>query len=223
MSFWKRLFGSQNNSENGKLSSGLDQWFDKIDVEIPKGNQQIVEIVKATKKNRMDYESSCGYLQSIGHLRAGEIPQRPKSKPRYDDEELGFSFFREFYTGKDFSNLTLSRTFFGKSELENCSFLNTDLSESVLCWNDFINVDFSYADISNADLRASDFETVIFRNANLSKADLRLSNYAACDFQDAIMKGAILSKDMNVDLRLSESQIAEIDWRDDGGIEPDGG
>ena len=119
------------------------------------------------KRERIDYNSSISYLKEIGCLGAKESPKLPKQMPRYDDEELGFSFFREGYEGSDFSNMTLNRTFFGKSEFVDCSFLNTDLSESVLCYCDYIRVDFSESNLSNSDLRASIFEDCIFENANM--------------------------------------------------------
>jgi len=66
-------------------------------------------------------------------------------------------FFRTRVSDDKFENLTLPRTFFGRSEIRDMSFRGTDLSESTLCWNDFIAVDFSDCDLSNGDLRASLF------------------------------------------------------------------
>ena len=43
------------------------------------------------------------------------------------------------------SALDLRRTFVGRSEVSDVSFVHADLSESNFCWNDFISVDFSEA------------------------------------------------------------------------------
>jgi uncharacterized protein YjbI with pentapeptide repeats len=69
----------------------------------------------------------------------------------------------------DFSDLTLPRTFFGRSELDGTAFRNTDLTESNLCWNDFNGVG----------------------------ADLRRSSFTGCIFEGALLKGAGMPKGKN--------------------------
>ncbi len=69
-------------------------------------------------------------------------------------------------------NLTLPRTYFGRSQIGPVSFENTDISESTLCWNDFSDVDFTDADLSQCDMRASQFTGVTFVRTNLRYADL---------------------------------------------------
>jgi BTB/POZ domain-containing protein KCTD9 len=144
--------------------------------------------------NRKTYEESCELLQKLGYLEQGKIPPVPDRRPQYDDQEpLGVSFFRTAVTQGDLENLTLPRTFFGRSAVGPVSFKNTDLSESSLCWNDFNEVDFTDADLPRSDLRASIFENVVFVRANLSGADMRHSNFLACDFTDADLRGVKLT------------------------------
>jgi uncharacterized protein YjbI with pentapeptide repeats len=121
------------------------------------------------------------------------------------------------------ANLTLPRTFFGRSEISSISFRNTDLSESTLCWNDFIEVDFTDADLSVADLRASLFKRVAFVRANLRNADLRRSNFKECDFTAADMAGAKLTWKQGEGIHLSDEQWRVIDWQESDGDEPPGG
>lgn len=165
---------------------------------------------------RLDYEASCRKLNIV------PPPPLPKNRPRYDDEILGFSFFRELVDG-DFSGMTLPRTFFGRSEFENASFVGTDLTESTLCWNDFIGVDFSLANLSHCDLRASLFDNVTFADGILDGADLRRSNFVNCCFEGTSMKGAILTRKVGNALRLSSDQTAEMSWTIEEGEEPAGG
>jgi len=166
---------------------------------------------------RLDYEASCG------RLNLSPAPPIPKHRPRYDDDEpLGVQFFRSLVDG-DHSGLTLPRTYFGRSEIKDASFFNTDLRESNLCWNDFIDVDFGESDLSQSDLRASAFENVSFVRSNLEGADLRRSDFINCRFDGASMKGAILSRRVGKAVRLSLFQRMSIRWTDDDGDEPDGG
>jgi uncharacterized protein YjbI with pentapeptide repeats len=120
-------------------------------------------------------------------------------------------------------NLTIPRTFFGRSEISSLSFMNTDLSESTLCWNDFIEVDFTDADLSGADLRASIFRQVAFVRANLRNADLRHSTLKECDFTDADMAVAKLTRKRGEGIHLSDEQRKVIDWQEGDGDEPLGG
>src|ERR1035438_7764265 len=108
--------------------------------------------MSSERATRLSYEDSCRLLQRIGYPDAGAegvIPPIPDHRPQCDDEApLGVSFFRTFVGESALENLTLSRTFFGKSEVGPVSFKNTDLSESTLCWNDFNGVNFTDADLS---------------------------------------------------------------------------
>ncbi len=175
------------------------------------------------RSTRSSYEESCKKLQEQGHLEQGKIPPMPPRKPRYDDEEpLGVNFFRTKLEG-DLSNLTLPRTFFGRSLVTQASFCNTDLSESTFCWNDFDQVDFSDSNLNGSDLRASHFVQTVFRGANLQQCDLRRSGFDGCDFTDADMRGAKLTRADAQRLALSREQLESIDWQDDDGEEPDGG
>ncbi|WP_217473774.1 pentapeptide repeat-containing protein [Burkholderia lata] len=134
------------------------------------------------------------------------------------------SFFRVFLGDReDMSNLTLPRTFFGRSEFSGVCFFNTELTESNLCWNDFIDVDFSNAVLTRSDLRASLFDRVRFTGADLSFADLRQSSFVQCDFGEAIMTGVIMTQAGGKTLELSEKQRQEIAWTDNEGPEPAGG
>ena len=166
---------------------------------------------------RLDYKASCQKLN------LDPIPPIPDRRPSYnDDEPLGFSFFRELVEG-DYSNLTLPRTFFGRSEIREATFFNTDLKESTLCWNDFMEVDFGKAILSHSDLRAALFENVSFANCDLSFSDLRRSSFINCNFEGANLKGAVLTKEMGKALTFSPSQRSQITWVDDDGPEPEGG
>jgi hypothetical protein len=176
------------------------------------------------RQPRLTYEESCRILQSRQLLGGGDIPPIPDRRPQYDDEEpLGVNFFRTFVSEGDLENLTLRRTFVGRSKVGPISLKNTDLSESTLCWNDFNEVDFTDADLSQSDLRASIFNRVKFVRANLREADLRRSTFAGCDFTGADMKGAKLTGDQGTRLGLSKEQKAGVDWQDRDGEEPGGG
>lgn len=170
---------------------------------------------------RLPYEESCEKLKP---KYLAETPALPDRMPRFDDNEPGLSFYRTLVgDGDDFSNLTIPRTFFGRSEISDVSFRNSDLSQSCLCWNDFIDVDFSEADLGGADLRSSIFERVRFNNANLKGADLRHSSFEDCDFHGADLSDAVLSRSQKDLLALTTSQENVIDWRSRAGPEPDGG
>jgi hypothetical protein len=195
---------------------------------------------------RLSYEESCKFLQRHNHLGGGVegvIPPMPDHRPQFDDStSIGVRFFRTWVgVGRPFGlepsspedwedvaehaleNLTLPRTFVGRSEIGPISFKNTDLSESTLCWNDFIEVNFTDADLSGSDLRASIFKRVAFVRANLRTADLRRSGFEACDFTDADMAGAKLTRKQGEGIRLSDEQRKVIDWQESDGDEPPGG
>lgn len=173
---------------------------------------------------RWNYEQSCRRLQELGWLDAGDVPPMPARPPRHDDEELevAIRFFRTRVSG-DFSNMTLPRTFFGRSEIAAASFRNTDLSESILCWNDFIGVDFTDASLRGSDLRASIFNGVHFSRSDVRDADLRRSRFHECDFTDADFRGAKLTRPLGAALRLSPRQLESVAWQDSDGEEPSGG
>jgi BTB/POZ domain-containing protein KCTD9 len=172
---------------------------------------------------RLGYEESCRRLQPR-HLDSGAIPPLPARVPQSDDEVLGVSFFRTLVDGTDdLANLTLPRTFFGRSEIAGASFRNTDLSESNLCWNDFIDVDFTHGRLAGSDLRASRFAQVRFISSDLARADLRQSLFEECVFKDATMAGTVLTSAQGRRMPLSDRQRAEIAWTDDDGPEPMGG
>lgn len=174
--------------------------------------------------DRKSYRESCLLLQKIGQLEDDQFPEIPKQRPRYDDPEpLGVSFFRTSIENETLANLTLPRTFFGRSEFRNVSFSNTDLSESTLCWNDFIRVDFSNSILSKSDLRSAVYKSVRFDRADLSNTDLRHSSFENCSFIETDFSGAIATPKFRTTILLSQKQIEQISWTDDEGEEPGGG
>jgi uncharacterized protein YjbI with pentapeptide repeats len=173
---------------------------------------------------RLSYDESCRLLQKLGYLDSGKIPPMPAHLPQYDDREpLGVNFFRTRLETAHLDNLTLRRTFFGRSELQSVSFVNTDLAQSNLCWNDFISIDFSDASLESSDLRCSTFSKVRFVRANLIKVDLRRSSFEDCIFDGTHVTGAIAHENQRSSLRLSAAQAKEIAWTNDEGEEPGGG
>jgi pentapeptide repeat protein len=179
----------------------------------------------ATMADRLSYELSCSRLREMGLLAHDDHAPIPKRVPRYDDDgPLGVSIFRMRLTDVlDLSDLSLPRTFFGRSEINQVSFRNCDLHESSLCWNDFLAVDFTGADLSYSDMRSSIFKGVRFAASNLEGADLRRSSFVDCVFEDAAMKGVALTRQQGATMPLSRPQRNEIDWRDEDGPEPGGG
>lgn len=172
---------------------------------------------------RLSYEESCRVLQREQVIDEGAIPPLPGRMPRQDDELMGVSFFRTRLADAKVENMTLPRTYFGRSEIAATSFQGTDLSESRANWNDFIEVDFSGADLSNSDLRGCLYERVKFRGTNLHGADLRYCGFKECDFSDAEMAGVKVTQKVGSALGLSNEQQSVIDWQDEDGEEPDGG
>jgi hypothetical protein len=154
-------------------------------------------------------------------------PFVPPQMPRYDDDELGFSFFRTRADEADYSHCTLPRTYVGRSEFNGVNFHDTDLSASRMCWDDFFDCDFSKADLSGCDMRASNFVRCKFDGADLRRADLRMSSFEGSSFKGANLKGAVMDNDSAADWaadeHLSKTQIAAIVWHDEPGEEPDGG
>ncbi|PMQ05791.1 hypothetical protein DyAD56_07805 [Dyella sp. AD56] len=172
---------------------------------------------------RLSYEDSCRRLE--GKYIDPDVPPLPQRMPHPDDEgALGVCFFRTMVReGDDLSNLTLPRTFFGRSEISKTAFRNTDLRESYMCWNDFADVDFSNAVLAGCDMRASQYLEVNFEAADMTGADMRLSSFVGCNFEDATLKGAILTRAQGEKLALSRTQRLEIAWAEEDGQEPAGG
>jgi uncharacterized protein YjbI with pentapeptide repeats len=161
---------------------------------------------------------------SFRKLAPGIVPRLPSKRPDHDDHGLfGIRLFRTLMKDKILENLTLPRTFFGRSEIRNVSFAGTDFSESTLCWNDFVWVDFTSCDLCECDMRAAVFDSVKFSGANLNQSDLRRSDFKDCDFSDARLQGAQLTKSQGLRLNLSSQQRQEIDWQALDGEEPGGG
>ena len=173
---------------------------------------------------RKSYDESCIRLQT-DYLYSDIIPPIPNSMPKHDDPEpLGVSFFKTFVgEGDDLSNLTLPRTYFGKTEVNDANFTNTDFKESNLCWNNFLDVNFTNVILSNCDMRSSIYTNVDFTGADLSGSDLRLSSFDFCKFENAKMDGTTLTHSQGSEIELSEDQKAKINWVDDAGDEPQGG
>ena len=172
---------------------------------------------------RLSYEESWRALQRDQIIDEGEIPALPERSPRYDDEVLGVNFFRTALAEAKLENLTLPRTYFGRSEIRATSFQNTDLSESTANWNDLIDVSFKLANLSHCDLRACLLERVSFVEATLTEVDFRGCGFKGCDFSGADLTGAKLTKKAGAALRLTPDQQAVIDWQSEDGDEPDGG
>lgn len=152
-------------------------------------------------------------------------PILPAAMPNFDDEEeAGFSVHKGGWPdGCDLANLSLPRSYFGRSLFQGVDFQNTDLSGSRMCWNDFVDCDFSAADLTGADLRASLFQRCRFTGATLAGADLRHSCFEDCDFTGAGMSGCVAEAAQRASLRPTQEQAAGIDWRSEPGPKPPGG
>jgi hypothetical protein len=158
--------------------------------------------------------------------REGE-PHVPAKRPHpHDTGPSGFVLYKAGLNDYDLSNMTLPRTFFGRSWITRVRFVNTDLSQSWMCWNDFTDCDFSGADLSRCEMRASIFRRCTFNGADLRRADLRRSTFDGCEFTGARMKGAhadAVYGEQDLEYELSPEQIKEMRWSEDTGPEPDGG
>jgi BTB/POZ domain-containing protein KCTD9 len=172
---------------------------------------------------RLTYPESCQILQTNHLLDEGDTPTLLERPPRHDDEVLGVSFFRTVLADCTLENLTLPRTFFGRSEIRSVSFRGSDLSESVACWNDFTDVDFSLVDLSQADLRASIFKNVNFYGANLHNVDFRHATFQKCIFTNADLAGAKFVRGFRWFFILTSSQRSSVNWQKTPGEEPKGG
>lgn len=174
---------------------------------------------------RISWDQSVQKLIDEGVLWGDEArPVLPERIPRFDDEgPLGVTFFKTRVNDVHLTNLTLPRTFFGRSGIDRTNFENSDLSESTLCWNDFTDVSFRKTDLRESDLRASIFERVDFTEADLRSCDLRHSSFLSCTFQGTLLDNAKLTRDQVGKLSLSNEQVRSISIQDDPGEEPLGG
>jgi len=177
--------------------------------------------------NRRSLDETWRFLEQDGSSMPRDAygrPFIPLRTPRHDDVELGFSCFRHVVKKTDWSDLTLPRTFFGRSELTRVDFRNTDLSESRMCWVDFIQCDFSGTDLSSCDMRASVFKQCRFTAASMRGADLRRSSFQGCTFTNADLSGAKGSEgDIVLFRQLSNQQMEIVHWIEDDGSLPEGG
>ncbi len=179
----------------------------------------------APRAARRDLDATWSYLEQLGFAppRRNGRPYVPKAMPSFDDETLGFEFFRTKVLDTSFAVLTLPRTFIGRSLLERVDFRDTDLRESRLCWNDFVDCDFSGADLRGADLRGSTFTKCRFERADLRDAELRNSSFNGSDFRAADVRGAHVRRLSAVLTLLTHEQRLELKraWFD--AEEPGGG
>jgi uncharacterized protein YjbI with pentapeptide repeats len=134
----------------------------------------------------------------------------------------GFEFFRTKCEG-DYSSLSLPRTFFGRSLVEQASFEGSDLTESALCWNDFVEVNFSSASLHRADLRRSVFDRCLFIDCDLRGADLRGSDFTDCRFSGARLEAAVVERGAGWLGGLDEAQRAQLTLAASEGDDPLGG
>lgn len=176
---------------------------------------------------RRNYEESIDHLiATSGMIDPCRRPTKPPRIPRYDDDSpLGLSFFKMFVTEVDFSNLTIPRTYFGRAEINDCSFKDCALWESSMCWCEFENVDFSKAELMRSDMRSSIFTRCDFRAALLVDSDLRHSIFLECSFDDAQMTNAKLTRVpwwllRHPRIRLTDEQKNVVRWfgRNEGDI-----
>ena len=203
--------------------SGPEDGFDRLSCKSTKSLTKLSPVGDTSVIPRLTYEHSCRRLRELGYLGSDENPTIPDDLPLTDDPHpLGISFFRTLVgDGDDLSSLTLPRTFFGRSEISNVKFCNTDLSESNLCWNDFIDVDFTDAVLARSDLRCSIFRRVNFTRCDLRGADLR-ATFHDCLFDDALLDGAVMGRWQRWKIGLSRAQRRVMTSRGALGI-PNGG
>lgn len=174
-------------------------------------------------KDRLKYEDSINFLKQDGWLSEEDRPSIPMHSPRYDDEILGLSFFRALVKDAKMENLTIPRTYFSRTAIEQTSFAGSDLTESVANWNDFEDVDFTGADLTRFDFRACLLRRVRFDEANLQDADLRCCSFEDCSFAGANLTDSKITRNSGASIILSDLQKSQISWQEDDGPEPDGG
>ncbi len=176
---------------------------------------------------RRSLEETWRFLASEGE----RVPRRPDGEPFVPDAmpnhndpagRIGFSYFKYRLEDADNSDLTLPRTFFGRSYFVRVRFANTDLTESRMCWNDFVDCDFGRADLSRCDMRASRFKGCSFAGAILRDADLRGSSFAECVFAGADLAGAVADDDVYTSA-FSDEQYERMVWHEDVGEQAPGG
>lgn len=178
---------------------------------------------------RKSLEDTWNFLESQGKTAPRHLDGTPlihEMMPNFDDEELRLSYFSYRLENANNGDLTMPRTFFGRSGFIRVRFANSDLSQSRMCWNDFEECDFSSTDLSGCDMRASKFINCSFIGANLANADLRRSFFKECDFTDADLTNAIVEDEDAegcVQDWLAKEQCDQIAWADDEGPEPPGG
>lgn len=180
--------------------------------------------IESAGRVRKGFAETWQVLQERGYAIGGEVAVLPGRMPHpLDEGPQGISFFRTVVSDDVLKHLTMPRSLFCRSAIEDVLFVDTDLSESWMCWNDFTCVDFTDADLSGCDMRASDFHDVRFLRTRLDGADLRHSLFTRVLFKDASLRGTHLTHAQGKTLRLSPTQIAEIAWHEEDGEEPEGG
>lgn len=176
------------------------------------------------KNKRKTFKQTISHLETLGLISDDKNLSIPEEMPQFDDEiPAGISFFRTTLADQDLSSLNMMRSFFSKSKINNCKFLNTNLTESNLCWNNFKDVNFEGAQFIGSDLRASKFTNVNFSNCDLSGVDLRRSTFKRCNFEGAKMDGAKINSIATPKLPLSAEQKSVVAWQAIDGLEPRGG
>jgi hypothetical protein len=131
-----------------------------------------------------------------------------------ESEPVSIMFFRSGWEDKDFSNLTLPRSYMNRSTFERLSFVNTDLNQSFMCWNDFTECDFTDADLTCCDMRSSIFRNCKFVRCRLIGADLQRSSFEGCDFTDADLTGARVDDCTTDTIEISTEQDAWLEYTD---------
>ena len=171
---------------------------------------------------RLAYEESFARLRELADI-MGEPRPIVTGPPRYDDDELGPTFFRMLVKDMSLENLTVPGLFVGRSEILRVSFRGTDLRLSTFNWSNLSDCDFRDVDFSGADLRACIFVRCSFVRANLADTDLRVSTFEGCSFDGAFVRGMKLcSRSDQKHLPLSREQQSEVNWLVDA-AEPGGG
>lgn len=190
----------------------------------------LVKDYQNTNVFRLTAEHSFKHIRDSGWDAPDEASALPAKMPSVSDTELGLRFFRTCVSNEQFDDLTIPRTFYGRSEIKSVTFECSDLSESRMCWNDWEHCDFRGANLSGCDLRRSTFEYCYFIGTNLTGADLRGARFEKCSFSGAVMRGVKLEKQFRLSrwlrakaLKLSPEQIRDINWVTIVGEEPPGG
>ena len=177
----------------------------------------------AHRPNRLTYEESCRALQRLGHLQEGAIPPLPDHRPRYDDEgPLGVNFFRTSVRDGDIENMTLPRTFFGRSDIGPLSF-KTRIVRIYAVLERFQQGGLHGCQSLQKRPPCLAVLQGAFRQNRSPKCRLRQLTFAECDFTDAEMRGARLTHRQGRVIVLSTQQREAIDWQESDGSPPGGG